>query len=168
MIRPARAARRPTSDQRFAWMRAVALRFLALSAALVSYGSIPSTIAVQSEVESVMQEEFASAYQFDVRHKLRGAALRRAGSAVAASHPLRLPSATAAAEILPNGSRWAWPRRCAVSGRLPHSFVRTPAARSTPAFPRPGFPHTRTLGSAGDFRLIGPVVTHSTCVRPFD
>ena len=69
--------------------------------ALVSYGSIPTTIAVQSEVESVMQEEFASANRFDVRHKLRGAALRRAGSAIVHSHSLRLPAATAAAEILP-------------------------------------------------------------------
>lgn len=66
-----------------------AARFLVLAVALVSYGSVPSTAAAQSEVESQLQEEIASGSSHcDLRTRLRGASQRRAGVASIVAGPI--------------------------------------------------------------------------------
>lgn len=79
------------------------LRFLVLTVALVAYGSMPSTAVAQSEVEAQLQEEAAGAAtcQFDLRNKLRGASLRRAGVAAVALSGCHLRRAQAASTTLP-------------------------------------------------------------------
>ena len=58
-----------------------ALQFILLSVALVCYGAAPGSLNVQAEYEAQLQEELASSgNHFDLRHSLRGAAQRRAGS----------------------------------------------------------------------------------------
>jgi hypothetical protein len=59
----------------------VALQFILLSVALVCYGAAPGNLNIQTEYEAQLQEEIASSgSHFDLRHSLRGAAQRRAGS----------------------------------------------------------------------------------------
>lgn len=69
--------------------RQFTLRFYVLVFALLSYGSVPNTVVVESEVEAQLQELAAESTHCDLRTKLRGATLRRtvasAGGHVASS-----------------------------------------------------------------------------------
>jgi hypothetical protein len=80
---------RTAVSQRLAWLGRFALRFVLLSSALVAYGSFPRSIAVQTEIESLVQEELASSHHDDLRVKLRGSAMRRVGRVAAYSRPLK-------------------------------------------------------------------------------
>ena len=76
----------PLALQRAGW---AALRCVVLTAALVAYGSIPSTPLVQSEVESQVEELAAETNCHDVRLRLRGSATRGCGAEIGVAGPIR-------------------------------------------------------------------------------
>jgi hypothetical protein len=62
------------------------LRVAALAVALLSYGAVPSTALVQSEVESQLSEILAEHSHCDVRTRVRGSAGRGDSDALTSAH----------------------------------------------------------------------------------
>lgn len=86
------AVRRCVGAGTTAWR--ATLRFTVLTVALLSYGSIPNTTVIQSEVEAQLEEFAAETSHCDLRVRLRGGAVRRCESAVLLSKVSASPAAT--------------------------------------------------------------------------
>jgi len=80
-----RGATRPGVETCIAVWRST-LRIGALAVALLSYGALPNTALIQTEVESQLSELLAETSQCDVRIRLRGGVGRGESAALVSAH----------------------------------------------------------------------------------